>query len=187
MRFVQICGSPSLLGMFAIQVIECVMYGRFFIEADSKCPLPVATLTIVMNLMFFGGPLFLFCCFVIGRSSRLNQDDETTNDHEDQHIVANDYENNENDNENDENDNENDENDNENENVNEHELNDEHEPVQQLNINVNISFWTRNVAFCLFFLFFSKAAIKGACFQPKSIINRPKRVKGRLASNRKCR
>ncbi len=51
-----------------------------------KQPLPVATMTIVMNLMFFAGPILLFCCFVIGRSSRINLAAESDIDDENAEI-----------------------------------------------------------------------------------------------------
>lgn len=111
MHFVQLSGSVVLIGMFIIQVVECIIYGRFFISANAVCvctipnyvalsnpclqPLPVATLTIVMNLMFFGGPLLMFCCFVIGRSNfgldeaepeEQNGGNEGENDAENEHI-----------------------------------------------------------------------------------------------------
>ena len=33
-------------------------------------------MTIVMNLLFFGGPLLVFCCVALGRTSALNFSDE---------------------------------------------------------------------------------------------------------------
>jgi len=75
-KVAQFCGTFALAGMFGIQLVECIIYGKLFISTDGICPLPVATMTIVMNLLFFGGPLLVFCCVALGRTSALNFSDE---------------------------------------------------------------------------------------------------------------
>lgn len=37
-----------------------------------------------MNLLFFGGPLLVFCCFAVGRTSTINFSDGTTVGEEDE-------------------------------------------------------------------------------------------------------
>jgi len=63
------CGF-AVVGLFVLQIAEFSSYKSFFPTSVSDCQFAVITMTIVMNLLFFGGPVLIIVIITIITSER---------------------------------------------------------------------------------------------------------------------